>query len=596
MQHRRLFARTLQPILLVALIATQSAAQDQQTEHPAPDASSISGSQPAQKSPTPVPEFTTTESPAVIKVRTNAVLVRVVVRDQKGNVVENLNKGDFRLFDNKNPQPIATFDVEHPASHNAPAAMDARPDGDAKPANPPATPVVLPERFVALVFDDIHLEMSDAVFARKAAADILDSLAPSDRVAVASTSGEINQDFTTDKNLLRTALSRVSPRPTRGGANHVCPYVSYYQAVQMLQFADPDATALARIDAASCDGQGLTFQSAREAEFRGREETDLAFRRMLEVVKRLAMTPGQRIIAFVSPGLYSETASEKLAEIIDRAVRANIVVDTVDARGLASTGSDVFDFQLAQPAKPGGGVQLPASVIAMRFRAQEQFFVGISLGELADATGGTWFHNRNDLDRGIRQAVAAPPVSYVLGFYPRNLKLDGRYHYLKVTVENAKKLSIEARRGYYAPKSSEDPAKQADEEILRALTSQDEINEFLVEFHTQFFMKDPSDANLSVLAHVNTQTMHFRKEDDRHLDELTIETAVFDQNGRFVTGGKKVIAMRLTDATLERLNRSGLSVKLNFDIKPGSYLIRLVLRDSEGAQMAARNGSVEIPF
>jgi len=54
--------------------------------------------------------------------------------------------------------------------------------------------------------------------------------------------------------------------------------------------------------------------------------------------------------------------------------------------------------------------------------------------------------------------------------------------------------------------------------------------------------------------------------------------------------------MNLTDTTLERLNRSGLSIKSSFDVKPGTYLIRLVLRDTEGAQMAASNGSVVIPF
>ena len=75
-----------------------------------------------------------------------------------------------------------------------------------------------------------------------------------------------------------------------------------------------------------------------------------------------------------------------------------------------------------------------------------------------------------------------------------------------------------------------------------------------------------------------------------------METAIFDNNGKFVNGGKKVITMNLTDTTLERLNRSGLSMDSSFDVKPGTYLIRLVLRDTEGAQMAARNGSVVIPF
>jgi hypothetical protein len=48
--------------------------------------------------------------------------------------------------------------------------------------------------------------------------------------------------------------------------------------------------------------------------------------------------------------------------------------------------------------------------------------------------------------------------------------------------------------------------------------------------------------------------------------------------------------------TFARLSRSGLTVKSSFDVKPGTYMVRLVVRDGEGAQMAARNGAVVIPY
>jgi hypothetical protein len=57
----------------------------------------------------------------------------------------------------------------------------------------------------------------------------------------------------------------------------------------------------------------------------------------------------------------------------------------------------------------------------------------------------------------------------------------------------------------------------------------------------------------------------------------------------------RAIKMSLLGPTLERLSRSGLTVKSNFDLKPGTYLVRLVVRDGEAAQMAARNGAVVIP-
>jgi hypothetical protein len=82
----------------------------------------------------------------------------------------------------------------------------------------------------------------------------------------------------------------------------------------------------------------------------------------------------------------------------------------------------------------------------------------------------------------------------------------------------------------------------------------------------------------------------------RNRDDLTLATAIFDENGKFVTGGEKVVEMRLLDTTVERLGRSGLTVKSSFDVKPGTYLVRQVVRDSEGSQMAARNGAVIIPY
>lgn len=59
---------------------------------------------------------------------------------------------------------------------------------------------------------------------------------------------------------------------------------------------------------------------------------------------------------------------------------------------------------------------------------------------------------------------------------------------------------------------------------------------------------------------------------------------------------EKIIEMRVRDATLEHLNRSGVNVKSTFDVPPGTFLVRVVVRDSQGAQMAAVNRGVVIPY
>jgi len=217
------------------------------------------------------------------------------------------------------------------------------------------------------------------------------------------------------------------------------------------------------------------------------------------------------------------------------------------------------------------------------------------LAELADATGGRYFHNSNDLKAGFELLAAAPEFVYVLGFSPQNLKLDGAYHALKVKLATPRGLDLQARRGYYAPKHLPNPEEDAKREIEEALFSRDELQDIPVELHMQFFKSSDVAAKIAVLARVNVKNLRFRKADGRNNDNVTVLSGVFDRNGNYITGMQKIVELRLLDPTLEKVMNSGITVRSNFDVAPGSYVIRLVVRDSEGQSMAARNGVVEIP-
>jgi hypothetical protein len=217
------------------------------------------------------------------------------------------------------------------------------------------------------------------------------------------------------------------------------------------------------------------------------------------------------------------------------------------------------------------------------------------MAELADATGGRYFHDNNDLKTGFGEIATAPEFVYVLGFSPQNLKLDGAYHALKVTLKTSHGLDLQARRGYYAPRQLADPEEDAKREIQEALFSRDEVLDIPVELHMQFFKSSDVAAKIAVLARVSVRSLRFRKADGRSNDNLTVISGVFDHNGKYLTGMQKVIELHLQDPSLEKVLNSGIIVRTNFDVAPGSYAIRLVVRDSEGQNMAARNGVVEIP-
>jgi VWFA-related protein len=546
-----------------------------------------------------VAEVTTRDTAPTFKVRVNEVLVHVVVRDELGEAIPNLKKEDFQLFDNRKPQTITSFRIETPDTNavKPQAITTENTDGSST-----VTPVpVLPQRFVAVVFDDTDLAGTDAAYVRYSAQKLFDGLPQTDRVGVFSTSGQVTVDFTSDRMRLKDSLSRIVPRSLTGsgtGSNE-CPPISFYQARQIVEYHDPTAMDVGERSFIVCTNashppppevaEQVVRGKAESVLAAGEAQTDMVYRHIEDAMRRLAVMPGQRVMVFVSPGFILTLETREQGDLIDRANRSNIVINTIDARGLYVPNilGDISEPSMVS-AQDSGPVA--------NFRMSEQFEDGLILGELAEGTGGTFFHNRNDIDAGMQRAVGAPEVSYVLGFSPQNLKLDGNFHTLKVSFAQKSKYVIQARKGYYAPRRVKDPADAAKEEIEAAIFSQEELHDVPIELQTQFFKSSSTQAKLAVLTRVDINAIRFRKDAGRSKDNLTFATAIFDENGNFITGGEKILEMKLVDPTLAQLDHSGLTVKSSFDIKPGTYLVRMVVRDGEGSQMAARNGAVTIPY
>ena len=576
--------------------SASASAPPAQDESAKPDAAkSTNAQQPAENS-----ELVSQEAPATFKVRVNLVLVRVVVRDNQGKVVTNLRREDFQLFDNRKPQAITFFSTETPESQALKSATSVASNDEptATPEELAAAAKKLPQRFVAVLFDDVHMSMEDTSVVRDAATRLFGALAPSDRVAMFSASGQFQLKFTADHEQLAKSLFSVVPHPTSGGGFHDCPDLTYYQADLIQNKNDAQALTVAAEDAVQCAFNGdetkiaqatiIAQSGAMRSVAIGDQETEYAYRHVEEAIRQLSAMPGQRVMVFVSPGFIPSTLWSETSDLIDRASRAGIVINTIDARGLYTP--DVLGDIADPPHDSARTAGFKTSYRVAAQGAQDQV-----LQELAYGTGGTFFHNRNDLDEGLRQAVAAPPLTYVLGFSPQNLKVDGRFHGLKVSLTSKQKYAIQARNGYYAPKTIPNPVEAARQEIREAIFSQEELHDVPVDVQTQFFKKDATSARLSVLTHFDMKGIHFRKAEGRNADILTIATAIFDDNGNFVVGGEKTVQMRLLDTTYNRLSRSGLTLKSSYDVKPGSYMVRLVVRDGEGSQMAAHNGAVVIP-
>ena len=559
-----------------------------------------------------LPELSQHDETTTFKVNVKLVMVRVVVRDSQGHAIGNLQKEDFQLFDKGKPQVISQFEAVHPGE-SAPKPNPVPPDADDPAMHRLGA---MPDRYVAYVFDDEHLVLANLQAVREAAQRHFLTLQPTDRAAVFTTSGKVILDFTDDRSKLNDATTRIVPAITPDP--NACPDISYYEADLIVNQNNKEAIEVATQDYLECSmlnapqtthtmaqsgtatklAPALIPSAAQGVLSKGDMESRQSLSALKDIVRRFSSVPGQRSVVLVSPGFLTPRMEPEFADVVDRAIRSQVVLNTIDARGLYASlpGGDIQKRNtLIDPSPSQNQIGSDPNVLKAQYQNYADRAQADTLSSLADQTGGTFVHNSNDFDAAFRRA-GPPEYSYLLAFYPQDGKPDGSFHTLKVALKAQKNVTIQARRGYFAADKKTDPAEQAKAEMMDALFSQDELHELPVELHTQFFKATEDQARLTVLAHVDLKHLQFHKANGRNDNVLTCDSALFNQNGSYVQGTQKVVTLHLKDETLETKLNSGIVLKSSFEnVKPGNYMVRLVVRDQEGQLMSAQSGVVEIP-
>jgi VWFA-related protein len=122
-------------------------------------------------------------------------------------------------------------------------------------------------------------------------------------------------------------------------------------------------------------------------------------------------------------------------DLIDVANRSNVSIYPVDSRGLAACDTPMCG-------------SAPANEIARVRRRVE------GLRTLAVDTDGIAVIDTNDLDKGLKRIVADMSSYYLVGYYTKNAKLDGRFRKITVRVKRPG-VNVRARRGYKAATAEE---------------------------------------------------------------------------------------------------------------------------------------------
>jgi VWFA-related protein len=270
--------------------------------------------------------------------------------------------------------------------------------------------------------------------------------------AVVSLSGAVNSGLTRDLAKLQAALQSLQPHPIYHADTATCGTIDYYQADLIENKHDNVALQDAIKRFALCNpavqlsggdlaiAQAQVESSARRALGLGGQDMRVTYANLAEFVRRMEKLPGQRTLILVSPGFLDVEAEALTAEsqILDAAAQFNVTIRALDARGLCTS-----EVTASERGPGAGGQNLDYHRSAMRLEEN-------SMSELANGTGGTFFHNNNDLSMGFKLLTEAPQVVYLLEI-PLNPDAETGYHHLKVKV-NREDLEVQARRGYLVPK------------------------------------------------------------------------------------------------------------------------------------------------
>lgn len=561
----------------------------------------------------------------IFRAESRLVQVEVVVRDNRGRAVSGLTKDDFAILDSSHSRDIAEFSVETSGAEGASPSkiLNAPPTARSQSSTPREVPG--PSRWVGLFFDDINTPSADLVRAKIAAQRFISEATPrGERIGVFTTSQGQILPFTTDTSAVLKSMTTVQSHQRMSAAGvSGCPRITPYEAYLIVN-NDPATTQAKLIEACNCPGEnndsgcqlndttttmtttsvGITqmppelrailsqvIAQAQGTWSQARLVTQTTLDAVRAAIGQLAQAKGNRILLFASSGFLSGDLGPEEHQIMDEALRADVVIDSLDSKGLYAEqpGGPQGEPSHASPSGPGSELVMMHDMESLGDQLESEDY---AMADFAEGTGGLLFRNNNDLDLGFRELGLAPAYAYMLGFRPDE---DGKYHKIKVKLKNGSHDFIQARPGYFSPAEEEKEPKRpsAGENIDAEVHGFEEKSDFPLSVNAKP-TSDKGKRDINVQMHVDIAKLPFEKEKDRHDEKLTFVAALFDAQGKFIVGKEAEMDFAFKQDSYDRFSKSGITGAMSLEAPPGNYRLRVVVEEAVKGEMSATSQKVQI--
>jgi VWFA-related protein len=526
-------------VALAAAAGTQVLAQDPAPQPPAP----------APPSPQEPPPPARPDQRPTFRTGVDLVPVDVNVIDREGNPVHDLTADDFVLTVDGRPRRIASAEFIRLGGDTAPP-----PD---RPSHYSTNAAAAGGRLVTLVIDQGNISVGRGRYAIDAAVRFVQSLSPSDRVALYAIPGAGPQiNFTANHALvltmLRNIVGQMSPDLGR-------------QRVGMAEAARLDRGDLFTQDAIvdrecinttgperqMCEQDIVSEARTVYSEMRDRTRNSLTSLRF--IMQRLAENPSPKTVVFISEGL-----------AIDRDMSELIWVGPLAERGRAS----LYVLHLMPPPSDAA-VARPSPT-----RSEDISMAEEGLSVMAGLARGTVFRVVSSAEYAFSRLSREISGYYLLSFEPEGGDRDGEAHKIKIQVPGRRNIEIRARQEFRVDNAGVRTDEDAITETIKSPLLATDIN-LKVSTYTLLDAKAPH-PRVIVAAEIDRSRNRSHK--------LALGYVIVDDQGRLVADFyEPQLKIPVRDDAQQFLGAVTIQ-------KPGVYILKLAVVDDEG-----RRGSVEHP-